>query len=235
MKIIISPAKQMKPVDLNIQTTKPMFNEQTQRLLEHLQSLDYDTLKKYMKCSDTIAQEVYDLYQNFDKQEPSCALLTYSGIQYQYMHAQVFNDDQFQYLQDHLYILSGLYGLVRPLDEIKRYRLEMQTKCPFSLYEYWSDLLANEIKDEIILNLASEEYAKCIRKYKKIIDVRFVEEQNGKYVEKGVYAKMARGAMVRFLAENKIEDIESIKNFKELGYTFDSSLSNENKYVFIRN
>ena len=104
----------------------------------------------------------------------------------------------------------------------------MQTKCPFSLYDFWKDDLSNQI-DEPILNLASEEYAKIIRKYKPLIDVRFVEE-NGK--EKGVYAKMARGAMVRYLAENQIENIKDITQFSDLGYTFDASQSTEKLYIF---
>ena len=136
--------------------------------------------------------------------------------------------DQIKYIQGHLYILSGFYGLLKPLDAITPYRLEMQTKCPFSLYDFWKDDLAKQI-DEPILNLASEEYAKIIRKYKPLIDVRFVEE-NGK--EKGVYAKMARGAMVRYLAENKIENIKDITQFSDLGYTFDASQSTEKLYIF---
>ena len=104
----------------------------------------------------------------------------------------------------------------------------MQTIFPFSFYVFWKDDLSNQI-DEPILNLASEEYAKTIRKYKPLIDVRFVEE-NGK--EKGVYAKMARGAMVRYLAENQIENIKDITQFSDLGYTFDASQSTEKNYIF---
>ena len=156
------------------------------------------------------------------------AILSYSGIQYQYMAPHVFTDDQMKYIQEHLYILSGFYGLLRPLDAITPYRLEMQTKCPFSLYEFWKEDLAKQV-DEPILNLASEEYAKIIRKYKPLVDVRFIEE-NGK--EKGVYAKMARGAMVRYLAENKIEHIKDIASFNELDYVFDASQSTEKLYIF---
>ncbi len=136
-------------------------------------------------------------------------------------------DDQIKYIQEHLYILSGFYGLLKPLDAITPYRLEMQTKCPFSLYDFWKDNLANQI-DEPILNLASEEYAKIIRKYKPLIDA--LSKKNGK--EKGVYAKMARGAMVRYLAENQIENIKDITQFSDLGYTFDASQSTEKNYIF---
>ena len=235
MKIIISPAKQMKPVDLNLEMSEPIFLNKANELVLHIQNLEYDTLKKYLNCSDTLALQAYELYQSFEQQETSPALLTYAGIQYQYMHSQVFDDSELDFLQNHLYILSALYGLLKPLDEIRCYRLEMQAKIPFRLYDFWKDDLARQINDPILLNLASEEYAKCIRKYKKLIDVRFVEKHKDKYVEKGVYAKMARGAMVRFIAINRIENIEEIKNFKEFDYEYAPEISHEFLYVFKRN
>ena len=235
MKINISPAKQMKPVDLNLEMSEPIFLNKANELVLHIQNLEYDTLKKYLNCSDTLALQAYELYQSFEQQETSPALLTYAGIQYQYMHSQVFDDSELDFLQNHLYILSALYGLLKPLDEIRCYRLEMQAKIPFRLYDFWKDDLARQINDPILLNLASEEYAKCIRKYKKLIDVRFVEKHKDKYVEKGVYAKMARGAMVRFIAINRIENIEEIKNFKEFDYEYAPEMSHEFLYVFKRN
>ena len=235
MKIIISPAKQMKPVDLNLEMSEPIFLNKANELVLYIQNLEYDTLKKYLNCSDTLALQAYELYQSFEQQETSPALLTYAGIQYQYMHSQVFDDSELDFLQNHLYILSALYGLLKPLDEIRCYRLEMQAKIPFRLYDFWKDDLARQINDPILLNLASEEYAKCIRKYKKLIDVRFVEKHKDKYVEKGVYAKMARGAMVRFIAINRIENIEEIKNFKEFDYEYAPEMSHEFLYVFKRN
>ena len=170
MKIIISPAKKMKIIDdVVIQCTTPLFLLKTTKLLHHLQSLDYEELKSYLKCSDTIAKTTYEQFQNMSL-DKNCtpAILSYSGIQYQYMAPHVFTDDQMKYIQEHLYILSGFYGLLRPLDAITPYRLEMQTKCPFSLYDFWKEDLAKQI-DEPILNLASEEYAKIIRKLKKMV------------------------------------------------------------------
>lgn len=216
-------------------TTSPLFLNQTKELKDILCQMDVETLKKYMKCSDAIAKKTYQMYQSFDSQIKSPAILSYSGIQYQYMACDVFTDDEISYLQDHLWILSGLYGALRPLDEIVNYRLEMQTKLPFSLYEFWKDQLSNIIPKGPILNLASEEYAKCIRKYRELVDVSFCEFNGKKYVEKGVYAKMARGRMVRYLAENQIEDIEQIKRFSDLGYTYSDSLSHENLIVFVKN
>ena len=165
--------------DVVIQCTTPLFLLKTTKLLHHLQSLDYEELKSYLKCSDTIAKTTFEQFQNMSLDKNyTPAILSYSGIQYQYMAPHVFTDDQMKYIQEHLYILSGFYGLLRPLDAITPYRLEMQTKCPFSLYDFWKENLAKQI-NEPILNLASEEYAKIIRKYKPLVDVRFIEE-NGK-------------------------------------------------------
>lgn len=235
MQIIISPAKQMKPVDDdNIQMTTPILETKSKDLLEHILSLDYETFKDYMKCSDKIATEAFDMYQSFKNSYASLAILTYSGIQYQYMKPGIFTDEENEYIQNHLWILSGLYGALRPHDGIKPYRLEMQTKCPFSLYDYWKDEIAKVLPDEVILNLASEEYAKCIRKYRKLIDVRFCVKENGKLKEKGVYAKMARGCMVRFLAENQINSVEEIKQFNELNYEFSKENSKDSLLVFVQ-
>lgn len=235
MHIIISPAKQMKRKDDFFgQESQPIFKNQAQELVSILQKMDKAALKKTMKISDKLTKDTYDLYQSFDfEKDPTPAIFSYSGIQYQYMEPGVLEDDSLAYLQSHLFILSGLYGILRPFDLIVPYRLEMQTKLEFSLYDYWKDQLANQIEGPI-LNLASEEYAKCIRKYKPLIDVRFCEQEDGKLKEKGVYAKMARGAMVRFLAENKIEEIEQVKQFKEQGYTYSAEHSKDNLLVFIR-
>lgn len=233
MKIIISPAKQMKIIDdVDIPTTTPIFIHEAQKLLNHIKKLNYDELKSYLKCSDTIAKKTFTQYQDMDlNRNTSPAIFSYSGIQYQYMAPHVFTDDQLQYVQSHLYIVSGFYGLLKPLDAIVPYRLEMQTKCPFSLYEYWNHQISDQIQ-EPILNLASEEYAKVIRKYKPVMDVKFLDVDNK---EKGVYAKMARGAMVRYLAENQIQNIEDIITFDDLNYTFDPIQSTDTIYIFKQN
>ena len=230
MKIIIAPTKKMKTEDsFDWPMTTPVFLKESQELRKHMASLDMDTLKKVIKASDSITQETYNFYhQNYPK---SPAILTYSGIAFQYMAPDVFTDDEMSYIQEHVRILSGLYGILKPWDAIQPYRLEMQAKCPFSLYEFWKDTLANELNDDLIINLASEEYAKCIRKYHPLIDVRFVEAN---LKEKGVYAKMARGEMVRYMAENKIQTIEELKNFDCQNYQFSPEHSKENLLVFIR-
>lgn len=235
MKILISPAKQMKHSDIDFfEGTQPLFLEEAHFLVQELRSKSLDTFQSIMHCSTAIAQKAYHLYQTFEQQERSLALFSYKGIQYQYMAPDVLEDLALAYLQEHLMILSGLYGLLRPFDWIAPYRLEMQARLPYSLYDFWQNKLADSIHEDLILNLASEEYAKAIRPYKKMIDVRFFEETGSKRIEKGVYVKMARGQMVRYLAQNQINDLSGVRSFNESGYAFQKDLSSESEIVFTR-
>ena len=230
MKIIVSPTKQMKEVETYaFQETTPVFLEQANYLRHYFSSLELDDLKKILKASDAICKTVYNMYHLPTYKSP--AVLTYSGIAFQYMAPDVFSDNEFEYIQNHLRILSGMYGVLKPFDLIEPYRLEMQTKCPFSLYDFWKDTLAKGLEDDFIINLASEEYAKCIRKYKPLIDIRFVDSN---MKEKGVYAKMARGEMVRYMAENNVQTLEELKQFNRQNYRFSPENSKENLLVFMR-
>ena len=148
----------------------------------------------------------------------------------------------FDYVQEHLRILSAFYGVLKPMDGVTPYRLEMQSKAKINgcadLYDFWKDSLYKEVRDEsgIIINLASKEYSKCIEKYLEkddiYITVNFCEKSGERLVTKGTYAKMARGEMVRFMAENSIYDPEEIKKFDRLNYVFRQDLSNDREYVF---
>ncbi len=211
--------------------TTPLFFEESQKLRALLSGCTSMELKKMMKVSDKLLAKVEALYKTVHP-EQGCALLSYSGIAFQYMAPHVFDDDMLQYVQNHLRILSGMYGILRPFDQVEAYRLEMQTKLlfePRSLYAFWGARIADALEDDIILNLASEEYAKTIRPYKKLIDVRFLDV-DGK--EKGVYAKMARGEMVRYMAEHRIESVDEIKQFDRQDYRFCPEHSSEDEFVF---
>lgn len=301
MKIIISPAKKMKISELDIpHKGYPLFVEsgtegnstflegglnlsgKTEQLLQYLKSLSFSELKELWACNEDLARENSERIEKMDlKRNCSPAILSYEGIQYQYMAPSVMEASQLAYLQSHLRILSGFYGVVKPLDGVVPYRLEMQAKAKIgtskNLYDFWGEdiwtaLLLEEIEERLqkegekslenenpmlILNLASKEYAKCIEKYlpkdrilrKKImwkdepkelsfpiqyISCGFYEKAGEKLVQKGVYAKMARGEMVRFLAENKIENAEEIKGFKGLDFNFEDKLSTEDQYIFLR-
>jgi cytoplasmic iron level regulating protein YaaA (DUF328/UPF0246 family) len=238
MKIILSPAKKMEPADdSGYIMSKPLFESEANMLLEKLRSYDYDSLKAIFKASDKVCQPIYELYQAQKKGrtfEKYPAILTYSGIAFQYMAPGVLEDEALAYLQEHLLILSGLYGALRPMDSIGIYRLEMAQKPGVNLYEFWPDKLAPLFENETVLNLASKEYSKAVKGYANRIDVRFEELDEKGYKEKGVYAKMARGAIVRFCAQNQIETVEQIKAFTDQGYKFDEQASSNTLYIFRR-
>ena len=222
----------------------PKFLPKTEELCTILQSMTEADLKKLWKCNDQIAALNIQRFQNMDLH--NCltpAVLAYEGIQYQYMAPGVFTEQAFVYVQEHLRILSGFYGILKPFDGVTPYRLEMQAKLRAGeckdLYAYWGDSIANTLFSETdcIVNLASKEYSVCVSKYLpqnvRFITCVFGEEKNGKIIEKGTMCKMARGEMVRFMAENQIEDPEQIKSFGRLNYYFDPSRSNDNLFVFI--
>ena len=245
MRIIISPAKKMK-TDRDSLAVRgmPCFLAETKRLMEEVGKLSFEEAKALWKCNDKLAELNYE---RFARMEPErCltpALLSYEGLQYQYMAPEVFTRKEWDYVQEHLRILSGFYGVLKPLDGVVPYRLEMQAKARVNetknLYEFWGDRLYYEVRGEdgIILNLASKEYSKCIEKYLKPEDTYitcvFGEQKDNKVVQKGTQAKMARGEMVRFMAEKGILDVEEIQGFDRLGYHFQEELSSENEYVFL--
>lgn len=246
MRIIISPAKKMKIDNDDFEHRHmPVLLHKTRELLAYLRSLNYDELKDMWKCNDKIARLNYNRIRNMDLYNSlTPAILSFEGIQYQYMAPGVFEYDELDYIDEHLRILSGFYGVLRPFDGVTPYRLEMQTKLinwiHKSLYEFWADDIAKYLFSEsrCILNLASKEYSKCVSRY-ITEDIRFItcifgEINDGRVIQKGTLAKMARGEMVRFMAENKIVNVEDIKEFNRLGYVYKEELSNENTYVFIK-
>ncbi len=247
MRIIVSPSKRMKMDSDDFgYRTMPQFIEEAEELLGYLKNLSYEELKYIWKCNDKIAELNYnrirdmDLYKNL-----TTAILSFEGIQYQYMAPGVFEVNELEYIVDNLRILSGFYGMLSPVDGVTPYRLEMQAKFLGghlnSLYEFWGDKIAKKLfsESQCIVNLASKEYSKCISKYLdsniKFVTCTFGEFINNKVVEKGTFAKMARGEMVRYMAENQIEDLEEIRRFNRLGYSFNHEISNHNTYVFIKN
>lgn len=247
MRIILSPAKKMK-VDFDTLDYEelPVFLNEAKTILHWMQQLSYEEAKKLWACNDQIAKLNYGRYAHMNLKEGlTPAILAYDGIAFQYMAPAVFENSQFMYVQEYLRILSGFYGVLKPMDGVTPYRLEMQAKAKISgtgsLYEYWGDRLYQEVmrdnENRVVLNLASKEYSKCIEAYltsdDTYISCIFGELAGEKIVQKGVRVKMARGEMVRFMAENQISEPERVKNFHRLGYQYEETLSTENEYVFI--
>lgn len=245
MKIIISPAKKMN-VDMDSfeVTAIPQFIDCTLTLMRKIQSLSLSEAKALWKCNDKLAELNYERYKEMDLfSRLTPAIMAYEGLQFQRMGPGVFTSEALSYISDHLRILSGFYGILKPFDGVTPYRLEMQAKLSVNgiknLYDFWGDCLYQSLLDDdrIIINLASKEYSQCIEKYitpkDRFITIEFGELVDGKVYQKGTIAKMARGGMVRFMAENNISDLNGIKDFHELGFAFSEELSNDEKYVFV--
>lgn len=245
MKIIISPAKKMN-TDIDTLAPKglPVYLDKTEQLLERLRALSYPEAKALWKCNDKIAALNYERVGNMDlRTSLTPAVLSYEGIQYQYMAPAVMEDSQLEYLENHLRILSGFYGILKPFDGVAPYRLEMQAKLRTDrgndLYGFWDRLLYENLTadTDCILNLASKEYSRCIERYlepdMRYVTVVFGELRDGKIVQKGTLAKMARGEMVRYMAEHQVEDVEQIRSFDRLSFHYAPEYSDEKKMVFL--
>lgn len=246
MRIIISPAKKMNEnTDALPWSELPVFLETTRQIMNRMKELSLAEARELWKCNEKLAELNFKRFQEMDLEKNlTPALISYEGIQYQYMAPTVFSDTEWDYVQKNLRILSGFYGVLRPLDGVTPYRLEMQAKAAIgekaNLYDFWGDRIYREVRDEsgIIINLASKEYSKCIEGYlqkeDKLITCVFGELKDGKVLQKGTQAKMARGEMVRFMAENCIERPEDMQAFDRLEYSFRKDLSDESEYVFVK-
>lgn len=245
MRILISPAKKMRIDADSLQWVDlPAFMPDTEKIADLLREMSPSELKALWKCNDSILEQnvrrlrTMELHRNLTP-----AILAYEGIQYQYMAPNVFTREALSYVQQHLRILSGFYGILRPFDGVTPYRLEMQAKLSVDgakdLYAFWGNRLAEHLLSETdcILNLASKEYSITVSKFlppeTHFITCVFGEEKNGKIIEKGTMCKMARGEMVRYLSENGIENPEGAKEFRGLGYRFQESRSDNHTYVFV--
>ena len=246
MRIIIAPAKKMN-IDLDsfVPAGLPQFLDQTARLKSALQAMSPKELQSLWKCNDAIAALNVERLRSMDLHSRlTPAVLAYEGIQYRYMAPGVFETSQLAYIREHLRILSGFYGLLRPFDGVTPYRLEMQARLSVDghkdLYGFWGAKLADQLSTEtdLVLNLASKEYSRAVEPHLppavRFLTCTFGELKGGKVVEKGTMCKMARGQMVRWLAENNVTDPEVIKDFADLDYRFSSVRSTVNNYVFIR-
>ena len=275
MRIIISPAKKMV-VDTDTLTWRdlPALLDKTELLKDWICSLSYDQQKALWACNDSIAQQNAERFSHMDLQRSlTPAILAYDGIQYTSMAPTVFTEREFTYVQDHLRILSGFYGVLRPFDGVAPYRLEMQAKAAVAghanLYDFWGDALYNQVMDDpaydgraqnsgndaqandvrkpassdrVLINLASKEYSKAIEKHLQPGDAYITcvfGELDGagsqaKVAQKGVYAKMARGEMVRYLAGIQAEEPVQLRGFNWSGYAFDEARSTESTFVFVR-
>lgn len=254
MLMVISPAKTLDYTSpLATETfTQPRFLEQSSQLIEVLRKLSPSELAELMKLSDKLAglnvARFTEWQPDFTLENARQAILAFKGDVYTGLDAQTLSADDFNYAQQHLRILSGLYGVLRPLDLMQPYRLEMGTKLDNAqgknLYEFWGTRITESLnqclaenKTDTVLNLASNEYFKAVKPKQlagTLINVDFKDLKNGQYKIISFYAKKARGLMARYVIQHKIDSVEALKNFSEQGYYYSAEQSKPNHLVFLR-
>ncbi len=249
MLVVVSPAKKldMSPVDVS-ETTEPAFAEDARRLADVARGLDVAGLKKLMGISDDLARLNRDRFAEFGAQPRKPAALAFAGDTYRGFEAGTLDEDAWRWAQGHLRILSGLYGLLRPLDLIEPYRLEMGSRLATergrTLYDWWGARLGHALKDTArdvgavaLVNCASQEYFGAVDTDAlglPVITPVFLEDREGGPKVVSFYAKQARGAMARFIVENRLTDPEALAEFDSGGYAFAPELSKPGQPAFLR-
>ena len=254
MLTLLSPAKKlnMDPVETAVPVTKPRLREDTRELATVAKTQKAADLKRLMHISDNLAELNFERFQafNLDNRSNSAkpAGLAFDGDVYWGLEAESLSGDTLAYAQDHLRILSGLYGVLRPMDAIQPYRLEMGTKMENprgkSLYEFWGARIAARLKadlrghdDRTVVNLASNEYFKAVDTKalgRNVIGAKFLNVKDGQSRALMYYAKHARGSMARWIMENRVDRAEGLKDFNADGYSLDAAASTEDELVFTR-
>ncbi|BDX18896.1 MAG: peroxide stress protein YaaA [Pseudomonadales bacterium] len=254
MLMVISPAKTLDydtPPVIE-QSTQPRFVEHSVELIDVLREKSPQDIAKLMSLSDKLASLNVARYGSWERESTpnnaKQALLAFKGDVYTGLNAEDFSADDFAFAQQHLRMLSGLYGLLRPLDLMQPYRLEMGTKLANArgkdLYAFWGERISQWLNedlaaqgDEVLLNLASQEYFGAVKPKAlnaRIIDTVFKDQKNGQYKIISFYAKKARGLMARYVIKERLQDPEGLKDFNLDGYRFDPASSSENQLVFLR-
>ena len=253
MLMVVSPAKNLDyesplPTDRH---TQPVFLDDACELIDQLKTLEPHQVSNLMGISDKLGQLNAERYQQwhtpFTPENARPAVLAFNGDVYTGLAAQEFSDSDFEFAQNHLRILSGLYGILRPLDLMQPYRLEMGTKFENKrgkdLYEFWGDTITDalnrelEADDGVLINLASDEYFKSVRKKQlkaRIIAPQFKDWKNGQYKMISFYAKKARGLMARYAITNNITQADDLKGFDLVGYRFSEEQSSGDNWTFLR-
>ncbi|MGK7938967.1 MAG: peroxide stress protein YaaA [Crocosphaera sp.] len=250
MLLILSSAKTLVFDDAFTvpKTTQPIFKEESSFLVNSLQTFSSKDLEKLLGVSESLATLNYQRFQSFDTAQKRATILAYRGDVFKQLELESFKDKDYLFAQDHLRIISGLYGILRPLDKISPYRLETSTRLKTekadNLYKFWGDQVTQQLNKElgkhdnqVLLNLASHEYSRIIKSEQfnyPILKVSFKEMRNGKLKTIGIMAKKSRGLMTNWIIDNKIDDPSQLKDYYGLGYHYDENLSNEQEIVFIK-
>ena len=247
LRIITSPAKKMRVVDAPPWPVRePAFLPRAQRLVEELRALTRDETQALWRCSDRLADLNYERVRTMDLiRGDTAAVIAYEGIQYTHMAPEVMSEGELAWLDEHLRILSGLYGMLRPLDSVVPYRLEMQARLAADgardLYGFWGDSLYEALASEcdLIVNVASVEYARAVTPFVReggpqILTCLFGVLRDGRLRQPATEAKAARGTFIRWCAERGVEGPDELRDFRERGYALDERRSDAATLVFVR-
>lgn len=248
--VLLSPSKTLdfSQRRTGLKTAAPHFQKRALELAAALKKLRAKDLEKLMGISTKLAELNVARFKDFAGQEKAAAILAYQGDTYVGFNAVDLSDAELSWANSHIGILTGLYGVLQPLDAIQPYRLEMGTALPVgghkNLYAYWGDditarlnALAKKNKLKAVIGCASKEYLDAVQiagLKVPFINCEFKEMKNGKPVTVGLFAKRARGMMARYVVEHKITDPAALKKFNSAGYTFDKPLSSDNNFIFVR-
>ena len=235
MKIIISPSKTQNYNQIHESAVhEPVFNKEALYLNQRLKKLSQNALRRLMGIDGTLLEQTYNNIKTFDAATPNYAITTYTGLVYKYLHLDDYNKDQLEYMDKHLIILSAMYGILRPFDGIKPYRLDM--KMPLvkpSLYKYWERHVTHYLKnDALLIDLSSNEFGKMLPSNR--ITIKFMEEKDQHYKNVATYSKMARGQLLHLMIKNQITEPDQIKTVSFEGYHYNPELSNDRTIVFTR-
>ncbi len=254
MLIVISPAKTLdfEAPSMQLRHSQPSMLKQSEQLIDVLTTKSPDDIEKLMKISPKLAELNVKRYHNwnrpFTKKNAKQAVLAFKGDVYTGLEVETFSDADLEYAQDHLRILSGLYGLLRPLDLMQAYRLEMGTKLENpngkNLYDFWGDSITKNVNKQLkkidsttLINLASNEYFKSLKKQNinaNIVTPVFRDWKNGQYKMISFFAKKARGIMSAWILQNRVEDLDTLLNFEQAGYQYSAKDSDPFNPVFLR-
>ena len=236
MILFISPAKTFRKTN-KTSNNSPIFLEEMKPLLTKLKSLSVKTLENKMKISQKVAETTHNYYQNFNV-SLSPAIYTYYGHQYKHINPDDFKEDEITFLNQHLYIMDGLYGLLKPLDLISYYRLEMQDKTIRNLYKYWTPILKEYLnkhhKDDILINLASNEYGQIISDLEQTYTIEFYQLKNNKLRIHSMEAKRLRGLMVNHIVKHQLNSVADLYAIEIDGYRYSQKHSKEKTILFIK-
>lgn len=243
MIAILSPAKRLVEVTPSGALSEPEFEHRAQALAGLLREYPAWQLESVLRVNAELALEAYLAYQRFGESGArSPALLSFRGLQYRQLDAASLTEGQMEYAQDHLRLLSALYGVLRPLDGIASYRLEMISAFRpggQTLYRYWGDALCRSLfrSGQLVLNLASQEYARAVKPHlrpgDRMVDVDFLTRVRGRYVAQATHAKMGRGCLARFLVVNRAEHPEQLLSFEDAGFRAARERCTAHRLVFV--